>query len=338
MIIGSTWDECFGELQAYKERYGHCTVPDNWPENPPLGTWVGYQRQRRKNGTLSEEMIRRLDELGFVWDAREAAWEERFAELKRFRDERGHCDVPRSDYPILANWIFNLRQERKKGTVFSEERVRRLDEIGFAWDVLETSWGENFSALTRFKKEHGHCNVPQNWSENPRLGRWVNLQRQKRRRAILSEEQVRRLDELGFLWGPHESFWEEMFSALAEFRRKHGHCNVPVTWLENPRLGRWVHTQRKARKRRTLNEERALRLENIGFLWERHDAPWEEHFAKLKRFRDQHRHCNVLLSENRRLASWVYVQRQARIKGRLSEERVRRLDSLGFEWKPKKSR
>ena len=57
--LGVTWDERYGELKRYKERFGDCNVPGDWRENPQLGTWVNSQRARRN--TLSAERTARLD-------------------------------------------------------------------------------------------------------------------------------------------------------------------------------------------------------------------------------------------------------------------------------------
>ena len=51
--LGVTWDERFGELKRYKERFGDCNVPEGWPENPQLANWVNTQRTR--NANLSAE-------------------------------------------------------------------------------------------------------------------------------------------------------------------------------------------------------------------------------------------------------------------------------------------
>ncbi len=44
----------------------------------------------------------------------------------------------------------------------------------------------------------GHCNVPQGWSENPELGTWVGTQRTRAKKGIMTDEQRRRLEEIGF--------------------------------------------------------------------------------------------------------------------------------------------
>ena len=38
--LGVTWDERYGELRRYKDRFGDCNVPIAWSENPKLATWV----------------------------------------------------------------------------------------------------------------------------------------------------------------------------------------------------------------------------------------------------------------------------------------------------------
>ena len=64
--LGITWDERYGELASFKDRFGHCEVARDWGENPRLAIWVGLQRQLED--ILSAERKARLNELGFVWN------------------------------------------------------------------------------------------------------------------------------------------------------------------------------------------------------------------------------------------------------------------------------
>jgi len=38
------YDDKFKQLVAFKETYGHCNVPQDYPTNQPLATWVNHQR------------------------------------------------------------------------------------------------------------------------------------------------------------------------------------------------------------------------------------------------------------------------------------------------------
>jgi hypothetical protein len=42
------WENCFEDLKAFKEKYGHCLVPKSFKENQSLAYWV--QRNRRYEG------------------------------------------------------------------------------------------------------------------------------------------------------------------------------------------------------------------------------------------------------------------------------------------------
>lgn len=61
-------------------------------------------------------------------------FEDWIQELMEYREEHGDCRIPKAYAPnkSLANWVRNMRQQRKKGKI-SDERIARLDELGFAW-------------------------------------------------------------------------------------------------------------------------------------------------------------------------------------------------------------
>jgi hypothetical protein len=322
-------------LTAFKATHDHCNVPIGWPENPQLRTWVNEQRKRKKKGTLSEDCIQRLNQIGLVWDAYDTSWEERFAELTAFKATHGHCNVPIgwSENPQLGTWVNEQRKRKKKGTL-SGNRTQRLNQIGLVWDTLNAAWEEKFSELKVFKKSHGHCNVPDLSPENPQLASWIGIQRASRKKGKLSEERICRLEEIGFVWDALDALWEQRFTELEEFKATYGHCNVPDRWSENPKLASWIGTQRQCKKQGTLTEERIQRLSQIGFVWEPHNASWEERFGEIEIFKATYGHCNVPMgwSENPQLAKWVSHQRNKRKQGKLSEERIQRLSKIEFVW------
>jgi superfamily II DNA or RNA helicase len=200
------WDEMFAALVQFRDRFGHCNVPANWPEDRQLVQWVNWQRQIRRDGRLAAERIQRLDALGFDWGALAAPtglWDEMFARLVQFRDRFGHCNVPLgwSEDLQLVRWVNQQRKIRRQWRL-SEDRIQRLDALGFEWGPRASAWDKMFETLVQFKERFGHCNVPLGWSEDLQLVRWVNQQRQLRRQGSLSEDRIQRLDALGFEWGP----------------------------------------------------------------------------------------------------------------------------------------
>jgi len=111
----------------------------------------------------------------------------------------GHCNVPDKwgENKKLSHWVGVQRRNYSKGKM-NHERITRLNEIGFVWEPIDTSWSERFSELIKFNELNGHCHVPQRFAENPKLGRWAARQRASIKRRQLSNERARLLEEIGF--------------------------------------------------------------------------------------------------------------------------------------------
>jgi hypothetical protein len=84
----------------------------------------------------------------------------------------------------LSVWVkeqrvnYRLHLEGKKSTMMTALRIQALKSLGFEWDCGRGAvWDDRLSELADFRKIHGHCNVPQKYSENTKLGIWVMKQR-----------------------------------------------------------------------------------------------------------------------------------------------------------------
>ncbi len=366
------WNEQFDQVVAYKKQFGHCDVPCHSHEYSKLGGWVSNQRSFRNKGALSQERIARLDKIGFRWMARyrrddapksfrkkilsdEALWDSMFAGLLKHKKRHGHCNVQPGDYADgrLHNWVRSRRAEGKRGQL-REDRRRRLDKLGFLWKGHNPAWDKKFAELLAYKKRFGHCDVPARWSENKSLAHWVDNQRCWRRKGILKEDRMKRLDEIGFSWmtlynrdRPPRSFdkwvsandelWDYMFAALLDYKKKHGHCIVKPNDGMDGRLHKWVQKHRIADRKNSLRKDRRQRLDEIGFVWdskEIFDAIWNKHFAKLVAYKKRFGHCDVPARwpGDKLFAHWAHNQRGFKNHGTLSRERIARLNSIGFEW------
>jgi hypothetical protein len=261
------WKTHLQELRVFRKQRGDCNVPPKYPANPTLGSWVAELRQRGQS-RVPKRWKHRLAALEFDWSpARTQWWETRFAELAAFKKQFGHCRVPKQlpPNPALGDWVSTQRTQRAK---LSPSRRRRLKALGFEWQLKPMSpaktWEERFQELTDFHKRFGHCDVPGTWPENQPLSEWVKRQR-GRDQTKLTSQLRRRLDELGFCWALRESDWEQRFSELRFFWLKHGHCDVPRKWSENPSLHGWILRQRY--RKHTLSPERIRKLDELSFRW-----------------------------------------------------------------------
>ncbi len=121
------------------------------------------------------------------------------------------------------------------------------------------------------------------------------------------------------------------------FEERFGHCKVPLGWREHTSLGYWTARQRRHRREGRLSAIRIRKFDALGFEWSGgQDTSWDEMFARLVQFKERFGHCEVQLGwqEDFPLVLWVRTQRQSKKRGRLSGEQIRRLENIGFEWKP----
>ena len=141
-------------------------------------------------------------------------------------------------------------------------------------------WSVKFEELRTFRRFHGHCHVPHHYDQNTSLAQWVKRQRYQcklkadGKRSTLSDERVRLLNKIGFIWNSHDAVWEERLQNLFAFKREHGHCIVPSNFDSNPQLAVWTKRQRRQYKKyqdgtsSSMTPERMAKLENIGFVWD----------------------------------------------------------------------
>jgi len=153
-------------------------------------------------------------------------WDKHMHNLRNFKDKNGHCRVPRhyEENPKLGRWVMNVRshfqflQKGKKSSLVTDERLKQLQDIDFEFTPKTKShtkyyidrWVHHLKELYRFKERHGHCRVPQRFTDNKKLGGWVLYVRHQYRKHLngqsstLTPERIEQLMELGFDFEPRK--------------------------------------------------------------------------------------------------------------------------------------
>jgi hypothetical protein len=96
-------------------------------------------------------------------------------------------------------WVMTQRQMYRKGKL-SQDRILRLEAIGFVWSRQELAWDEMYQRLVNYKRIHGDCDVLQEWREDPQLGSWVVKQKYLRKKGLLTKERIMKLNEVWMRW------------------------------------------------------------------------------------------------------------------------------------------
>merc|ERR1712048_745733 len=74
---------------------------------------------------------------------------------------------------------------------------------GFHWELPRSDWNGMYERLVAYKKEHDDTNVPQRYSQDPQLGKWVSTQRSayNSKKTMISMDRVSLLNSINFNWG-----------------------------------------------------------------------------------------------------------------------------------------
>jgi hypothetical protein len=289
------WNRHYKMLRWFLGEKGHCTVSASYEKDGfELGIWVQDQRRMYVAGTLREDRMDILNDLGFSWIlflASEAnvEWDRHYEMLLSFRQDHGDCNVPRRGYDkdrllFLGEWVSMQRIYNENGTL-RNDRKDRLDDIGFSWTLerlhddhwnekyerlfvsrLDLKWERRYEMLLAFRQEHLHCDVPLNYEKDKSLGNWVHRQRKTHRTVGLAKDRKELLDRVGFSFERtvediNEALWGDQYEALKRFQQRNGHLRLP----NNSRLGNWAYRQRARLVSGKLGREQKVLLDEIGF-------------------------------------------------------------------------
>jgi hypothetical protein len=284
------WTKRYEELVEYYKERGHSMVSHN---HKKLGKWVVQQRvmykriiQGKPGGSqLTDARIRLLNELDFVWDYLENDWFKRYEELVEYYKQHGHTMVSQT-HKELRSWVINQRviykrniQGKPGGSRMTDERIRLLNELDFVWDALEDQWNKQYEELVEYYKEHGHSMVSKGCLNYKELYTWVLNQRQLYRQKTqvklpkgrgISNERIRLLNELDFVWDTREVHWRTRYQKLVEYTKQHGRG----TFIKDKKLFRWLALQRKQflkwedGQKSTMTKQRVELLEKVGYTFD----------------------------------------------------------------------
>lgn len=278
-----------------------------------------------------------LEQLTTVWD-------QRFGQLQRYDWD---------EIPQLNAWVDQQRRAYAKGKL-SQDRIQRLEKFGFVWDLKKADWDTHFAAFEQYQRHQKEIYHEKNGlrppltPEEPTIARWVQQQRNDRKKGRMDPEWVAQLDRIGFIWDPESVTWEAMFAELQTFTENQQAANenaqeqgtapltclVPEKWPENPALATWAKQQRQAFAKNTLTPEQIDRLNTLGFVWDLKDAHWETQFSAFLSFKQTQGHGKVpeVWPEDPELAAWARTQRKEWSRNKRPSERFTRLEDQGFCW------
>ncbi len=311
MIFGigrqDAWNKMYDLAKKYYEHYGDLKIPCSFKtingyeidvKGYSLGFWIVNQKTKYKNGTLSEDRIKQLEEIGMIFEIKQhVAWNKMYELAKKYYEHYGNLKVPqkfktKNGYEIDENgynlgfWIANQRVKYKNDTLF-EDRMKKLEEIGMTFkNINGDTWNKMRELAKKYYEHYGDLKIPNGFKtkngyeadENGyNLGNWINSQRMNYKKGSLSEYRIKKLEEIGMIFeNVNDDSWSKMYELARKYYEHYGDLKIPRSFKtvngyevdeKGYTLGAWINTQRFSYKKGTLFEDRIEKLEKIGMMW-----------------------------------------------------------------------
>ena len=381
-INPNNWDMMYKLAKKYYEHYGNLKIPHSFKtingyesdENGyNLGIWINTQRLSYKKGTLSEDRIEKLKEIGMIFeDVHKDTWNKMYELAKKYYEHYGNLKIPFSFKTIngyesdengynLGIWINTQRLSYKKGTL-SEDRIEKLKEIGMIFeDVHKDTWNKMYELAKKYYEHYGNLKIPNRFKtingyetdeKGYKLGFWISKQRINYRNGTLSEDRIKKLEEIGMIFEIKQHVaWNKMYELAKKYYEYYGDLKIPQKFKtingydidENGyNLGFWISNQRVKYKNDTLFEDKIKKLEKIGMKFKNiNDDTWNKMYELAKKYYEHYGNLKISQmfktvngfeksEKGYNLGFWISNQRINHKNGTLSEDKIKKLEKIGM--------
>ena len=387
-INPNNWDMMYELAKKYYEYHGNLKIPCSFKtingyesdENGyNLGVWINTQRLSYKKGTLSEDRIEKLKEIGMIFeDVHKDTWNKMYELAKKYYEHYGDLKIPCSfktvnGYEVYENgyslgtWISSQRVKYKNGTL-SEDKIKQLEEIGMIFEIKQhVAWNKMYELAKKYYEHYGDLKIPCSYKtingyeidkNGYNLGFWISNQRVKYKNGTLSEDRIKKLEKIGMTFkNINDDTWNKMYELAKKYYEHYGNLKIPCSFKtingydtdENSyNLGAWINTQRMSYKKGILSEDKIKKLKKIGMMFENvNDDTWNKMYELAKKYYEHHGNLKIPRSfktvngydtdeDGYNLGAWINTQRFSYKKGTLFEDRIKKLEEIGMMWNIRK--
>jgi len=357
------------KLKEFKDKYGHTEVPIINDEFPKLGRWTNKYRVILNNGdknsngdvtynesTLKKRQIDILMELGFKISVRKTKWEDYYLELKQHYELHNNTRPNQNENFTLYAWCYKIRKNQNDLT--SQQR-KLLEDINFEFKLeykfsskgSDQKWQQRIFELQLFFEEYGSFDITKDNEEFEGLHKWLVYQRRMFNNNNLATNRIVELKTIGFDFDNHfkqdnSADWEKRFNELKKYFATENTFYIPTNNKSHQSLLSWLRYQRKLYRDNKLLSERFDKLNFLGYSFnetyrgkEKKRKPkdnklWESKLDKLKEYYLKHNTFLIPKSDDEYniLYPWLQYQKKMYRDGKLIQERIEKLISIGFSF------
>lgn len=344
------WEKSYQQACLYQKQHGDLDIPVSFctKDGCRLGRWI--RRQRDNWERLSRQQQEKLDSIGMTKE-KAYSWESKFQLLKQYHAKHGDLNIP-AGYQMEGVWLERWLREQtarlngtaRSGKELTAEQIKKLQSLGIYKTASRTDaqWEIQYQDAKEFYQQRGNLDVPKEYvgTRGTKLEQWLSYQRVRYNSGKLKQSRVDRLNEIGMNW-QQQDLWQIGYEHAQSYCAAYGNLNVNSKFVckDGYALGVWISNQRsayKGKKQGGITPAQIEKLKEIGMVWDANEQRWMSAYANLQEYRKIH--GDIMIPRGfsdkagRNLYLWISEQRRAYKQGRLTPERKKLLDQIGFDW------
>ncbi len=292
-----------------------------------------------------------------------------------FKTLNGYENTNIKESYYLGNWVVEQRRLYSNGKL-SQDKIKLLKDIGIRFEVkdYEAKWQEMYNLAKAYKEHYGNVEIVCSFKTvngykyndgegSKNLGAWVAEQRRRYNQGKLNTNRVELLNSIGFRFEvrDNEKQWEKMYELAKKYYDHQGNLNIPQGFktingydyndsIDCYNLSSWLNNQKTFYKNGKLSNDRIKKLEAIGATLEAkdQDKAWQEMYNLAQNYYKKNKNLEVVYSFKTKdgitydnsigsyaLGRWLTTQRNAYKNGKLPNDRIKKLEEIGFRFTKK---
>ena len=338
MIFGigkqDVWNIMYDLAKKYYEHHGNLKISHSFKtingyetdeKGYKLGFWISKQRINYKNGTLSEDRIEKLEEIGMIFEnVYKDTWNMMYKLAKKYYEHYDNLKIPKmfktiNGYEIdekgynLGVWIATQKTNYNK-SILSEDKIEKLEEIGMIFKkVNDNTWNMMYKLAKKYYEHYGDLKISRSFKtingyeidkNGYNLGFWISNQRVKYKNDTLSEDRIKQLEKIDMIFGiGKQDAWNIMYDLAKKYYEHYGNLKIPRSFKtvngyetdeKGYKLGVWITTQKTNYNKSILSEDRIKKLEKIGMMFENvNDYTWNKMYELAKKYYEHYDNLKI---------------------------------------------
>lgn len=285
-------------------------------------------------------------------------WDIKIIALQQYYNREGHSNIPQNhieqigDVEIkLGAFVAGIRQN---DYAMTKERIEQLKEVDFIYDADEYKWDNFLEGLKEYKRQHGDCNVPYQYTirkhnQQIKLGWMCSSLRAREKAGVVDKSLIHKLNEIGFIWDVEEYMFLKNIENVKQFCKDRKCSIYEIKQIHNDKeqlqVFTFINRQKKNLKKGLYEHDKYVYrkeiLRNIGITENSASTRWEfmfnEWIKAKEKYGDNIPYGYKALNGNK-LYSWIIFQRKCASNGTLSNDRYKMLKDNGFKFEKKYDR